>query len=106
MLAPMATWFLTLIQSRFTQAIRSHGLGIPPGTAQPQAPRGRRTASGTPEFITGERPLLAPSLAPERFRTTALFMVGAAAWWAPLRSLMHPQRRRRHQLPLRLSHRI
>ena len=88
--------------SRFTQVIRCAGLGVRAATAQRQAPRGCRTASGILEFVTRERPSLAPSIVPGRFRTTALRMVDAAPWSAPSRWLMRRQRRLRH--PCRHRH--
>ena len=76
----MGTWFSCLRQSRFAQAIRCAGLLVQAATAQRQAPRGCRTASGILEFLTRERASLALSIVPERFRTTALRTGDAATW--------------------------
>ena len=80
LLALALIWSSHLRLSRFTQVIRCAGLGGRTATAQRQAPRGNQTAFGTLEFETMERPSLAPSVTPERFRTTALPTVDAATW--------------------------
>ena len=80
LLAPTVIWSFHLRLSRFTQVIRCAGLGVRAATAQRQAPRGSQTVSGILEFITRERPSLAPSIVPARFHTTAFRTVDAAPW--------------------------